>query len=76
MEIRIDSVASTPSSLRFGCVITGPQGSWVKFAQIVVDDETFSIADAEEIMGWFARQVNRYLDSERDEATQEDAPLF
>lgn len=36
MEIRVDRVSLTPSSLRVSCVVHGPQDSWVKFAEVFV----------------------------------------
>ena len=36
MKITVDSAAVSSGSLHLGCVITGPEGRWMKFVQAEV----------------------------------------
>jgi len=33
MKITVDSASVSSGSLHLGCVVTGPEGSWVRFVQ-------------------------------------------
>lgn len=36
MKITVDSAAVSSGSLHLGCVVTGPEGAWLKFVQAEV----------------------------------------
>lgn len=74
MEVKIDSVASAPTSLRFGCVIHGPQDSWVRFAEISINDSDFTRAEIAVVIEWCVRVMNNYLDSEPQETDEVALP--
>lgn len=76
MEVKIDSVAISPTSLSFGGVIHGPEKAWMRFVIIEVDDSAFSHDELRAIVVWAGRLLNRYLDSEPGEAEPPDVPLF
>lgn len=74
MDIKIDSVASGPSSLRFGAVIRGPQDAWVRFCEISINDRDFSRAEIAVVIEWCVRVMNAYLDSEPEESDEVALP--
>ena len=47
MEIRVDTITTSPTSLLFGCVVHGPNDAWLRFCRVevpfdVIPDEVFT----------------------------------
>lgn len=40
MEAKVDKIVVTPQGIWFGLQITGPKGSWVRFARLLVPADT------------------------------------
>lgn len=76
MEVEINQIATYPTSLRFGCVVRYGNEGPVRFVSAYVDDRVLSQEVLVDLMAWCARQVNRALDAERDEASSIEEPLF
>lgn len=36
MEVRVDTVTTTPTHLLLGCVVVGPKRSWIRFCKVKV----------------------------------------
>lgn len=76
MEVKINGVATTPSSLRFGCVVTGPEKSWVQFVHVVVEDDDLDQAAVDALISWGVRQRNRYMAPDPADDLQPELPLI
>lgn len=76
MEVEINQIATSPTSLRFGCVVRYSKDGPIRFVSAYVNDEALSQEVLVDLMGWCARQINRALDAERAEADLGTDPLF
>ena len=76
LEVQINQVATSPTSLRFGCVVRYGKDGPVRFSTIVVDLEDFDAADLRDILAWCGRALERVLDQERKARDQGEDPLF
>ena len=67
MEVRVDTITTTPTHLLLGCVVVGPKRSWIRFCAVKVLLEAIPTEDLWAIL-------------QRDQVSREDLemedPLF
>jgi len=76
LTVEINQIATSPTSLRFGCVVRYGKDGPVRFVSAYVDDTVLTQDTLIDLMNWAARNINRALDAEREELRDLDAPLF
>lgn len=76
MEVEINQVSTSPTSLRFGCVVRYGEDGPVRFASVVLHEDLLDIDDLKDLMRWAARQAARLIEDERKAADQGTEPLF
>lgn len=59
IEVTVDTVSLTSGSLHLGCVVKGPEGSWVRFAVATVPLSLFDYATIQSIVQEHDREVSR-----------------
>jgi len=50
MDIKVDTITTSPTSLLLGCVVNGPEGSWMRFCKVEIPFETIPIESVREIL--------------------------
>lgn len=68
MDITVDTITSSPSSLRLGLVVRGPSNSWVRFAQVEIP---FTTIPFETIRDLLLRDSTHDVEKELDDAFPE-----
>lgn len=76
MEVSINKIVTSPTSLRFGCVVRGDQNSWVRFVNVVIDEDDLGLEDLTRLGQWITRQMDRYFQSDPDSEASAEQPLF
>lgn len=56
MEVRVTDITSSPSGLHLGCVVEGPEGAWIRFAQVSVPWSTLPLGVRQDAMVAFDEQ--------------------
>lgn len=76
IQVEFSQAALHGTTLRVGVVIRGPEDSWVRFAQVVVDQEALEWGDLDALLTFASQATNRYLDREQERPDEETLPLF
>jgi len=76
LEVKIDKIATSPTSLRLGCVIRYGKAGPVRFAVALLDDEVLTLETIAEVQTWLSRQSARIIEAERRALDQGSDPLF
>lgn len=76
MEVEINQVSTSPTSLRFGCVVRYGDNGPVRFASVVLHEDLLTIDDLKDVMSWCARQAARLVEDERRARDHGTDPLF
>jgi hypothetical protein len=74
IQVEFSQAAIAGSTLRVGVVVRGPEGSWVQFAQIVVDQEALEWGDLDALLTFASQATNRYLDREQEHPEEDPLP--
>jgi len=65
MEVSIDQIVTSPTSLRLGCVVRYGKLGPVRFVVAVIEDQSLDVDTLEQLAAWATRQRNRLLDTTR-----------
>ena len=76
LEVEINQITTSPSSLRFGCVVRYGDGGPVRFVSAAVDDDVLDLETIRDLLDWLARLAKKIVDAEHQARDQGTDPLF
>lgn len=76
LEVDINQIVTSPTSLRFGCVVRNGNHGPVRFAGSFMLARDLEVSTLVDLQVWAAKELQRRIDAERDERNPPDDPLF